>query len=182
VSEADRRSWDERHGDTEREAAEPRLPEAFATVEHLFPVEGQALEIASGRGEMSVWVALRGMNVLGVDVSPVAVDLAHELALRSGVADRCRFVVWDLDDGLPPGPPVDLVVCHMFRVPDLDRPMIDRLAPGGLLAVASLSEVGGEAGRFRARSGELRDAFGKLDLLAEAEDGGVAWFAGRKPG
>ena len=53
------------------------------------------------------------MEVWGVDVSPVAIDLAHRLAELSGVADRCRFEVVDLDDGLPDGPRVDLVLCHL---------------------------------------------------------------------
>ena len=179
MSEEDRRRWDERH-------AEAGIAEvdagAFAPIEHLFPVQGRALEIACGRGETAVWLAYRGLDVHAVDISPVAIDLAGELALRSGVSDHLWFEVWDLDDGLPPGPPVDLVVCHMFRVPDLDRPMIDRLAPGGLLAVASLSEVGGEAGRFRARPRELRDAFETLKILAYDEGDGLAYFLGRKPG
>jgi 2-polyprenyl-3-methyl-5-hydroxy-6-metoxy-1,4-benzoquinol methylase len=182
VSEADRRRWDERYTETDGEAAEPRLPEAFAPVAHQFPGEGLALETAAGRGELSVWLALRGMNVLGVDVSPVAVDLAHELALRSGVADRCRFEVWDLDDGLPPGPPVDLVVCHMYREPRLDRELVDRLAPGGFLAIATLSEVGATPGRFRAAPGELREVFAELETLSDGEGNGVAWLLGRKSG
>ena len=151
----------------------------FASIEHLFPVEGSALEIACGRGELSVWLALRGMDVLGVDVSPVAIEFAEELALRSGVADRCKFEVWDLDDGLPPGPPVDLVVCHMYREPRLDRELVERLEPGGLLAMASLSEVGAGPGRFRALPGELRHAFAQIELLAEGEGDGVAWLLGR---
>ena len=178
VSEEDRRRWDERY-------AEAGIAEvdagAFASIEHLFPVEGRALEVACGRGKTAVWLAGRGMNVLGIDVSPVAVELAGQLAVRSGVADRCRFEVWDLDEGLPPGPPTDLVVCHMFREPRLDQPMIDLLAPGGLLAVATLSEVDAGPGRFRARPGELRGAFAELEILAEAEDDGVAWFLGRNP-
>ena len=60
--------------------------------------------------------------------------------------------------------------------------MIERLRARGLLAVASLSEVGGEAGRFRARPGELREAFSELVILAEGEDEGVAFLVGRKPG
>jgi len=177
VSEEDRRHWDERH-------AEAGIAEvdagAFASIEHLFPVGGRALEVACGRGKTAVWLAGRGMNVHGVDISPVAVELAGQLAVRIGVADRCRFEVWDLDEGLPPGPPPDLVVCHMFREPRLDQPMIDLLAPGGMLAVATLSEVGAGPGRFRARPGELRGAFAELEVLAEAEDDGVAWFLGRK--
>ena len=74
------------------------LPQVFAPIEELFPVDDRALEIACGRGETAVWLAKRGMDVHGVDVSPVAIDLAGELALRSGVADRCKFEVWDLDD------------------------------------------------------------------------------------
>jgi hypothetical protein len=47
------------------------------------------------------------MDNWGVDASHVAVELARELARRSGVGDRCRFDVFDLDKGLPQGPPVD---------------------------------------------------------------------------
>ena len=177
VSEEDRRHWDERH-------AEAGIAEvdagAFASIEHLFPVGGRALEVACGRGKTAVWLAARGMYVLGVDVSPVALDLAGQLAVRNGVADRCRFEVWDLDEGLPPGQPVDLVVCHMFREPRLDRALVGRTSPGGLLAVASLSEVGDEPGRFRSRPGELREAFGDLELIAEDERDGLAWLLGRK--
>jgi 2-polyprenyl-3-methyl-5-hydroxy-6-metoxy-1,4-benzoquinol methylase len=182
VSEEDRRRWDERYVKTDRAAAEPMLPKVFAPVEHLFPIEGRALEVACGRGTLSVWLAGRGMEVLGVDVSPVAMDVARELASRSRVSDRCRFEVWDLDHGLPPGPPVDLVVCHMYREPRLDRGLIERLAPGGLLAVASLSEVGAGPGPFGALPGELSKAFAGLEVIAEAEGEGMAWLLGRKPG
>jgi 2-polyprenyl-3-methyl-5-hydroxy-6-metoxy-1,4-benzoquinol methylase len=181
VSDEDRRHWDERYADANRAPAEPRLPEAFALAKHWFPLVGRALEIACGRGEMSVWLANRGMNVLGVDVSPVALDLARQLANRSGVAERCRFEAWDLDEGLPPGPQVDLVTCHMFREPRLDRLMVDRLRPGGVLAIATLSEVDAGPGRFRARPGELRNALTELEILAEAEGDGVAHLLGRKP-
>ena len=151
----------------------------FAAIEDLFPVEGTALEIASGRGKLSVWLGLRGLDVFGVDVSPVAIEFARDLAQRSGAADQCRFEVWDLDEGLPPGPPMDLVVCNMYREPRLDRELIERLAPGGLLAIASLSEVGGEPGRFHARPGELREAFAELEILEDHQGDGVARLLGQ---
>ena len=116
-SQPDRRHWDERHAEAGPASGDPGPPSVFAPIEDLFPVEGSALEIASGRGELSVWLALRGMDVLGVDVSPVAIEFARELAQGNGIADQCRFEVWDSDEGLPPGPPVDLVVCHMYRSP-----------------------------------------------------------------
>lgn len=119
------------------------------------------------------------MEVYGVDVSSVAIDLARELVSRSGFADRCRFDVVDLDDGLPECPPVDLLLCHLFRDARLDRAIIDRLAPGGLLAVAVLSEVDVGPGPFRAQPGELRAALGDLELLVEGEGEGKAWILGR---
>ena len=181
MTEEDRRRWDQRHAEAGPAPGDPGPPRVFAPIEDLFPVDGRALEIACGRGEVSVWLASRGMDVFAVDVSPVGIDLARELALRSETADRCRFEVWDLDHGLPPGPPVDLMVCHMYRESRLDEELIERLAPDGLLAITSLSEVGAGPGRFRARPGELRDAFAELEILAEAEQDGVAWFLGLKP-
>ncbi|MGH8943997.1 MAG: class I SAM-dependent methyltransferase [Acidimicrobiia bacterium] len=182
MSEADRRRWDERHAEAGPASGAPGPPSVFAAIDDLFPVEGRALEVASGRGELSVWLALRGVDVLGVDVSPVAIEFARGLAQRSGVADQCRFEVWDLDEGLPPGPPMDLVVCHMYREPRLDRELIERLAPRGLLAIASLSEVGAKPGPFRTRPGELREAFGELESLAEGEGDGVAFLVARNSG
>jgi hypothetical protein len=97
------------------------------------------------------------------------------------VADRCRFEVQDLDNGLPDGPPVDLLFIYLFRDSRLDSAVVDRLAPGGVLATACLSEVGAGPGQFRAKSGELMRAFGSLEILAEGEADGMAWLIGRSP-
>jgi SAM-dependent methyltransferase len=120
------------------------------------------------------------MEVYGVDVSAVAIDLARRLAVADGVADQCRFDVVDLDGGLPTGPQVDLLLCHLFRDRRLDRAMVERLLPGGLLAVAVLSEVGAGPGPYRSRPGELRGVFGELDVLVEGEANGTAWLLGRR--
>ena len=182
VSEEDRRRWDERYaaGGT-APVDDYGAPPIFAEYEHLFPTKGDVLELACGRGRGAVWLAGRGMDYLGVDVSPVAIDLARQLVAAQGVADRCRFEVHDLDRGLPPGPQVDLLLCYLFRDPTLDQAMVDRLKPGGLLATAVLSEVDAGPGRFRASPGELRDAFDILEILADGEGDGMAWLIGRKP-
>ncbi len=180
VSEDDRRHWDARYAEGGRAPVGFREPPpVFAPFEHMFPTEGLALEIACGRGRAAVWLAARGMEVYGVDVSPVAIDLARRLAGDSDVVDRCRFEVFDLDGGLPLGPQVDLLLCHLFRDRRLDQAMMDRLLPGGLLAVAVLSEVDAGPGPFRAPPGELRDVFGELDVLVEGE-AGTAWLIGRR--
>jgi SAM-dependent methyltransferase len=186
VTDDDRRHWNERHAAAGLEGID-RLepPPVFAAREDLFPTTGRALDIACGRGRASVWLADRGMTVVGLDVSPVAIELADELAARNASGERCTFVVADLDRGLPSnvtaGPPFDLVLCHLFRQPALDGPVVERLAPGGLLAVAVLSEVGVGPGRFRARPGELRNEFAHLELEADGQADGLAWLLATKP-
>jgi SAM-dependent methyltransferase len=179
VSEQDRVRWDTAYAGRAPGFA-PGLPAVFAAHEAEFPRTGTALEIACGSGSAAVWLALRGLDVLGVDVSGVAIQQARALAHDAGVAQRCRFDTVDLDDGLPPGPPVDVVLCHRFRDRRLDRAIIDRLAPGGLLAISALSEVGGAPGPFRAVAGELPAAFAALDPVAAGEGDGQAWLVARR--
>jgi SAM-dependent methyltransferase len=177
MTEQDRVHWDEKYsgeGYAPQRAAVP--PAVFAAYEHLFPRSGNGIDLACGRGMAAVWLAARGLTVYGVDVSPVAVRLARDLAERTGVGDRCRFHVLDLDVGLPDGPPVDVIVCHLFRDARLDKAIIERLAPGGLLAMAVLSEVDHGPGPFRVARGELRAAFNALTTIAEGEAGGRAWL------
>lgn len=161
--------------------AQVTLPPAIAPFAHCFPTAGYALDLASGRGLTSIWLARRGMTVTGVDVSPVAINDARALAQQCGVADRCHFDVFDLDDGLPPGPVANVIVCQLFRDSRLDQAVMARLAPGGLLAISALSEVGAAPGRFRAPAGELTRAFGPLDVIAAEEAHGVAWLLGTSP-
>jgi len=183
MSDDDRLRWDERYRAAAPDASvgpsDVALPARFAGCADELPRAGHALELACGAGVASVWMAQRGLDVLAVDVSFVAIEQARALAERAGVADRCRFAVADLDDGLPPGPPADVVLCHRFRDPRLDGALVARLAPGGLLAISVLSEVGAAPGRFRARPGELLAAFADLTVVDAGEGDGEAWLLAR---
>ena len=180
----DRLQWDARYerAGPAPTGERPGPPLRLAPFEHLFPTAGTALELACGRGRGAVWLAGRGMTVWGVDVSPVAIASARRLAEEHGVGPQCRFDVVDLDDGLPPGPPVDLVLCHRFRDPRLDPAVVGRLAPGGLLAIVVLSEVDAGPGSFRVRPGALLTAVAALEVVAHGEGGGEAWLVARAPG
>lgn len=173
-------SWDERYREQGgAPVGDHGPPPAFASVADLLPTCGTALELACGRGRASVWLARRGLHVHGVDVSPVAIELARTLADMEDLGSSCSFEVWDLDGGLPPGSTVDLVMCHLFWDPVLAPAILARLRPGGTLAIATLSEVGHGPGSFRAPRGGLADAFADLDLLAHREAEGLAVFVGR---
>jgi SAM-dependent methyltransferase len=184
MSRADREQWDARY------AAEGMAPVVedpspgrhLLPIHRLVPTNGHALDLACGTGENAVWLARRGMDVWGVDVSLVAVGLAQERAERSGVGERCRFDAFDLDDGLPKGPPVDLLLCSLFFDERLASAMIDRLAPAGTLIVVALSEVGHGPGDFRVQPGGLLDAFGSLEVLEFFEGSGVTRIVAGSPG
>ncbi|CAN5372038.1 class I SAM-dependent methyltransferase [soil metagenome] len=186
MSDEDRVRWDDRYARHQPgPAVGPELPIVFQPFVDTFPTAGQALDLACGLGSLSVWLARRGLHVWGLDVSPVAISAARALADDSGLAGHCRFEVADLDGGLPAGPHVELVVCNKFRDPGLDSAIIGRLAPGGLLAVSALSQVGATPGPFRVKPGELQQAFAKLDHIAageaHGEAHGEAWLLARKP-
>lgn len=182
VATLDRKHWDERHAEYGSAVADKvGPPPLFAPHEALFPSSGRAIELACGRGRAAVWLARRGMRVWGLDVSPVAIDLARELADHHGLGHLCRFDVVDLDEGLPSGAAVEVVLCHMFRDPQLDDAVMQRLMPGGLMAIAQLSESDVGPGPHRAPEGDLRQRFETLQTTAWSERDGEAWLLARRP-
>lgn len=82
-------------------------------------IPGPALEIGAGTGTNAIWMAERGFDVIGVDVSPLAVERAH--AKMEGRALRCRFVASDFLAAPPPDGPFQFVFdrgCfHVFDEP-----------------------------------------------------------------
>lgn len=181
MSADDQQRWDARY--TEADVPiDGSMPDGFVGFDDVLPTSGRALDVACGAGRGSVWLAERGLEVVGIDVSPVAVAAARQLAADAGCADRCRFEVHDLDLGLPDGEPVDLVTCHLFSAPGLDQAMLERLVPGGVLAMTVLSEVGAEAGPFRVPAGGLLARFEGAEVLAHREGDGTATLIARSVG
>ena len=204
MSDDDRRRWDGRYADQDGADLGPRPPSTFVDYLDHFPTSGTALDIACGQGQTCVWLAERGFEVWGVDVSPVAIDRARSLSEKHGVSGRCHPAVVDLefdagteprgngtgagDAPLPLGP-FDLVVCHLYRAPELYGQIVERLKPGGVLAIAVLSEVGhgtsdkkhNRSVRYRAGQGELIKAFGHLEVVAQGEGNAMAWLLATKP-
>lgn len=185
MSTADREHWDRRWKAAGLAPVALPLPDppAFTGLIELLPASGRALDVACGRGRGSVWLAQRGLDVAGLDVSPVAIDLARRYAELAGVADHCTFAVVDLDDGLPPGSPVDLVFSHLYWNPQLLRPLVERLNPGGVLAVCHVSEADVGPGEWRIPVGHLREGIAlaaELEILDDHEADGMARILARR--
>jgi len=54
----------------------------------------KVVDLGCGAGNYAVWLAGEGFDVTGLDISPKAIALAHDLAAKKGVT--CRFVAADL--------------------------------------------------------------------------------------
>lgn len=177
---SDRRRWDDRYRDANAPLARP--PEAVAGVERLeslIPHSGVALDVACGTGAQTLWLARRGLSVIALDVSALAIEVIGRAAQSLELGSRVDARVVDLDTGLPGDvADVDLVVCQRFWQPRLYDALVRVLRPGGLGIVTVLSSVGleREAGSFHAPPGDLSEAFDRTDveILLDTEERGLA--------
>lgn len=83
---------------------------------------GRALDVGSGAGIFTVWLAKQGLDVTGIDLFPEATDMARELAEKNGV--QPTLLTGDLFTFVP-SEPFDLVVdsgcLHALVGGDVDR-------------------------------------------------------------
>jgi len=179
----DAERWDERYADAP--PAEPAPPDGIESVSVEVPVGGRALDVACGLGGQVVWAARRGLHVVGLDVSPVAVEATRRLARVHGVARRVDVRVHDLDAGLPADlGRFDLVICQRFRAPGVVPALVASLAEGGLAVLSVLSVVGAAVpGPHHAVPGELAAAVRATgaDMLLSTEGDGRAIVVARAP-
>jgi SAM-dependent methyltransferase len=160
----------------------PDAVNARTDLVELLPHTGVAIDIACGLGSQSLWLAQRGLDVVALDVSPIAIEALRSAAHAAGLADRIDARVTDLDNGLPAEPATaDVIVCQRFRQPSIYAQIAERLVVGGVAVVTILSEVGAESpGPFHAPPGELVAAFEEFDILDAHEGEGVATIVARR--
>ncbi len=131
--------WDERYAATHRVWSGNPNPRLVEHATDLAP--GTALDVGCGEGADAVWLARRGWQVSGVDISVVALEKAARHAAEAGVAERCTWRQVDVLAG-EPLPDADLVSAQFLHVP-ADRfatvygALADAVRPGGTLLVAA---------------------------------------------
>ena len=117
-------------------------PNAFLK-EHCSLLNGPVLSFSEGEGRNAVLLASRGLEVLGVDISMVALEKAKTLAQFRGVEIKTR--VADLATFEPEGNHYGSVVSISAHLPSTVRnrlyPLIERsLKPDGIVMLEAYSE------------------------------------------
>jgi SAM-dependent methyltransferase len=147
-----------------------RPQSAFVALEEAGLVRGPVLDVGCGTGELSLYLARQGHDVLGIDIAPTAVARAREKARWRRIP--AAFLVWDAmdlaglaDRGLRFRTVVDSATFHIFGDRDRDRYVEGLkavLEPGG--AFLLLGDARPEANRIYGVSpGELRARFRAAD-------------------
>ena len=130
--------WDDRY--RERGAvwgSEPNrlLVEVAADLER-----GTALDLGCGQGRNALWLANLGFTVTGLDVSPVAIEQAKEIAAEAGL--DVMFEAANLMEWEPDGQVWDLVLLAYIHLPEHMRKAVHAaaaraVAPGGRIVVVA---------------------------------------------
>jgi 2-polyprenyl-3-methyl-5-hydroxy-6-metoxy-1,4-benzoquinol methylase len=142
----------------------------------LFRSGQRVLDIACGEGRNSVWLARQGCDVLGIDISPLALKKAQRLAENQKV--RVQFRQTDVRDWEWSPVAFDAVVCIFiqFAAPAERHRLFEgfkaTLKPGGVLVLQGYTpkqveyRTGGPPDAAHMYTREmLEQAFAELEIL-----------------
>lgn len=94
------------------------------------PADGAAIDLGCGSGVQTLLLAEHGLEVLGVDLSTTAIELAQRRASEHPAGGRARFIAGDVAELRGIGEPFDVLVdrgCyHLARRDHLD-PFLEAL-------------------------------------------------------
>lgn len=94
---------------------------------------GRALDVAMGEGRNAVFLATKKFDVLGVDLSSVAIRKARRLARENKV--KIQVEQADLNGYQVPSRAFDLVVQIDFFLPSLFPKLLEGVKPGGWIVL-----------------------------------------------
>jgi SAM-dependent methyltransferase len=131
VSRDDQIRWDRQHGAKQgREQPAPFLRQVFES-RYTDITAGRALDIARGRGRNAIFLAEKGFEVTGIDISPVALARAEQRAKKKSLAIFWRQV--DLENYTFEAAPYDLIVNIDYLQRSLLPSMKAALRTGGFI-------------------------------------------------
>lgn len=190
--DSDRERWNQRYCEgayVARPHPTSLLENWLARLPHAY-----ALDIACGSGRNSRFIAQSAEQVIGVDISDIAILQAREL---SAGLENVHFLIADLENGLPLNQKFDLLVLVRFVNLELIQQLQDFLVPGGTVLVEEhlqwdepdLELAGPKNPNYRVAPGALTQALSSFECMHSYEGlvhdplgelSALAQFIGRK--
>lgn len=137
------------------------------------PPTGRLLDVAGGGSADSIEFARRGLDVTVCDVSDVGLRAADERAAAEGLA--IETLELDLETDAVPVGPWNVITVANYLQRDLFGPLVNRLAPGGLLAVVIATTTNLERNPkpgelFLLEPGEIPKHVPNVEILHHSEE------------
>ena len=174
MSNTDQTKWDRIYTDGNEKPAKPCR--ALSSHSHLLPAEGDALDLACGRGANALYLATRGFATRAWDISAVAIQALSDQARRNGLP----LVAQQRDVSTHPPEPetFDIIVVSRFLDRALAPATCAALREHGLLFYQTfIREKTGDTGpnnpAYRLKANELLRLFQSLHLIYYHEEGNV---------
>jgi SAM-dependent methyltransferase len=165
----------------------------FVSLADADELRGRVLDVGCGTGEHALMAAAQGLDAVGVDAAPTAIQRARQKATERSL--NARFEVWDALDLPALGKAFDTVLdCGLFHVFDDGQrvrfvaSLSSVVVPGGRYFMLCFSDrQPGDWGPRRVRQDELRHSFNdgwRVDSIEEkileitvSPDDVQAWLA-----
>ena len=131
TAEQDRLRWDKKYATEKFLFGREAIPFLQEHVDRL--PKGQVLDLEMGEGRNGVFLATKGFNVTGVDISAEGLKKAAALATERGAA--ITTIVADLDTYEIPPNTFDVIICTYYLQRDLFPKIVTALKPGGMVLI-----------------------------------------------
>ena len=177
AKEKDKSRWDKKYDTETYIFGKTPIPFLVENLD-LLP-RGKTLDIAMGEGRNGVYLATKGFDVLGVDISEKGLQKAHQLAEAQNAKIETRVV--DLESHTLEKNAYDLILCTYYMQRDLFPQFMDALKPGGMALVETYNVDYLKYSRFNPKwllqNNELLDIFKDYKVIRYQayDDGKIAY-------
>jgi tellurite methyltransferase len=165
VRHPDAERWDNRY-EIEGPSRVNSLPNALLRrYADLLPASGLALDAACGVANHGLFLAERGLRVIGLDISLVGLRFAQQQAKERGL--RLSLALWDLSQPWLPPDAFDVITNFRYLERTAFPVFRQALKPGGLLFFATFMSVEphDDHPEYYLRPGELLETFGDYEII-----------------